>query len=499
MSSDTLLTFEGLSKAFPGVKALDDVSFSVNSGEVHALLGENGAGKSTLIKVLTGVYSRDSGRVLFNGSEFFANSARHAQDLGVSTVYQEVNLLPNLSVAENIFLGREPTRFGFVQHRVMQAEAVELLKRFRLNIDVKEKLAAYPIAIQQIVAIARAIAFDAKLLILDEPTASLDQDEVQQLFELVRELKESGMAIIFVSHFLDQVYDLCDRMTVLRNGQFIETFECESCPRQTLVEAMLGKQFEESHASNLNQNADQALPPLLEAENLNCAPLLENISLNLYAGEAVGLAGLLGAGRSELCRLLFGLDRASSGKLNYQGQPMKLRRPIDAIKQGIALCPEDRKVEGIFAEQSVRENIVIAEQVKRGVFKRISMKEQKQLAENAVRDLGIKTAGIEKNIGELSGGNQQKVILARWLITNPKLLLLDEPTRGIDVGAHAEILALIERLRSSGMSLLVCSSEIEEIVKFSQRVAIMREGKLTQVLGGSELQERGIMNAIAGA
>jgi monosaccharide-transporting ATPase len=499
MSSESLLDIKGLSKSFPGVKALDGISFSVKAGEVHALLGENGAGKSTLIKVLTGVYSRDAGQVQFNGDPFLAHNARHAQELGVSTVYQEVNLLPNMSVAENIFLGREPRRFGFIQYAVMQRDAEKLLQRFQLDIDVKQDLGSYSVAVQQMVAIARAMAFNAKLLILDEPTASLDQDEVERLFELIQELKRSGVAIIFVSHFLDQVYRICDRMTVLRNGRYIASYDCDSCPRSSLVEAMLGKQFEETAASQFSAQADAQLEAVLSAENISRSPRIEKASLVLFSGESVGLAGLLGAGRSELCRLLFGLDRVSAGSIKFEGQTLSLRRPIDAIKKGIALCPEDRKSEGIFAEQSLRENVVIAEQVRRGVFKKISKQEQRRLAESAVQDLAIATSSIEKRVGELSGGNQQKVILARWLITNPKLLLLDEPTRGIDVGAHAEVIALIERLRLAGMSLLVCSSEIEELVKFSQRVAIMREGKLTQVLSGASVQERSIMNAIAGA
>jgi galactofuranose transport system ATP-binding protein len=496
METSPLLQLKNITKVFPGVKALDDVNFRLNAGEIHALLGENGAGKSTLIKVMTGVYQRDGGEILLNGQSISPRSTQDAQDAGISTVYQEVNLLPNLSVAQNIYLGREPYRWGLINWRKMNADAKQLLKRYDLDIDVTQNLSEYSVAVQQLIAIARGVDMSAKVLILDEPTASLDSKEVESLFRILRELKTQGVGIVMVTHFLDQVYAVCDKITVLRNAKFVGEFATTELSRSQLISHMLGKELIELEHQTAHANQQQG-EPILQIKELGNNLTLFPTDFQVNKGQVVGLAGLLGSGRTELCRLIFALDKKHSGQMTFNNQPVDFNSPRDAIIAGFGLCPEDRKQDGIFDQLSIRENLIIAKQIKQGWWKKIGLKEQQQLTDQFVKDLQIVTSDIEKPIGQLSGGNQQKVILARWLAADPLLLILDEPTRGIDIGAHAEIIKLIRKLCADGMSLIVASSEIEELVAFSHKVVVLRDRQKVAELNPPEIDSQHIMKAIA--
>ncbi|MGF7174967.1 galactofuranose ABC transporter, ATP-binding protein YtfR [Azospirillum doebereinerae] len=501
--SAPLLAIRGLSKAFLGVQALDGVDFTLRHGEIHALLGENGAGKSTLIKTLTGVYRRDAGTVALEGREIAPRGVEEAQRLHIGTVYQEVNLLPNLSVAENLFLGRQPMRFGFVDRGAMRRRARAVLSGFGLSVDVTAPLGRFSVATQQIVAIARAVDMSAKALILDEPTASLDAQEVAVLFGVLRALKGRGIGIVFVTHFLDQVYAVCDRITVLRNGRLVGERRTEDLPRLDLVAMMLGRELEAAaHRIAADPAADtqagtDARPPLVRFRGFGKARSVEPFDLDIRPGEVVGLAGLLGSGRTETVRLVFGMDRADRGEAAVDGRTLRLRGPREAIRLGFGFCPEDRKKEGIVGELSVRENIVLALQARQGWLRPIPRRRQEEIADRFIRLLDIRTPDAERPIQLLSGGNQQKALLARWLATEPRLLILDEPTRGIDVGAHAEIIRLIERLCADGMALLVVSSELEEIVAYSRRVVVLRDRRHVAELRGGEVTVDRIVSAIA--
>lgn len=498
MSTPTpVLQLRGIHKKFPGVHALKGVNFTLRAGEIHALLGENGAGKSTLIKVMTGVYTRDGGDIILEGKAIHPSNTGDAQALGISTVYQEVNLLPNLSVAHNVFLGREPKRWGMIDWGTINRRASALLKEYDLNIDVTQPLSAYSIAVQQLIAIARGVDMSAKVLILDEPTASLDADEVQSLFRIMRNLKGQGIGVVFVTHFLDQVYAVCDRITVLRNAELVGEFDAATLTRPELVGHMLGKELAAlaQHKSNASETA--ATNTLLSLHGVGRAGSLEPIDLTLAQGEVVGLAGLLGSGRTELCRLVFGVDKKHSGTFTFNGQDIDLRSPRQAMNLGIGLCPEDRKHDGILGPLSIRENIMLAQQIKQGWWRFIPHAQQVAMAEHYVREMAIATSDIEKPIEQLSGGNQQKVILARWLAANPSLLILDEPTRGIDIGAHAEIIRLIRQLCAQGLSLLVASSELEELVAFSDKVVVLRDRRKVAELEGDNINPQTIMQAIA--
>lgn len=495
----SLLNLSGIEKQYPGVKALDGVDFQLREGEIHALLGENGAGKSTLVKVMTGALEGDGGSMTYLDKPLKLKSTAQAQSVGISTVYQEVNLLPNLSVAQNLYLGREPKKFGLIDWKRIYRQSREVLKRFALDIDVTQPLSSYSVAIQQLVAIARGVDMSAKVLVLDEPTASLDAGEVEQLFDVLRELKSQGIGIVFITHFLDQVYAVSDRITVLRNGGLVGEFETAGLPREELVGHMLGKELQaQAHRAPERDNR-AAGEPLLELDDVSVRGSLQPTSLTVKRGEAVGLAGLLGSGRSEVCRAVFGVDKKSSGTLKFSGRERSFRKPAEAIEAGLALCPEDRKASGIVGPLSIRENIALAVQARRGWWRPMSRAEQQELADKFIAELQIATPDADKPIEQLSGGNQQKVILARWLATNPELLVLDEPTRGVDIGAHAEILKLIKQLCGEGMSLLVTSSELEELVAFSDRVAVMRDRKKVAEIEGEEISENRIMQAIAEA
>lgn len=495
--TDPILRLAGIDKIFTGVHALSDVSMSIEPGEVHALLGENGAGKSTLIKVITGVYSLDGGDMWLDGKPFNPKSSSDAQAHGVSTVYQEVNLIPTMSVASNLFLERQPRRFGLINWKSVHNQSIDLLKRLKLDIDVEKPLGSYSIAIQQLVAIARALALRAKILILDEPTASLDSREVKILFDLMRELKSQGIAIIFVTHFLDQVYEVSDRITVLRNGEHVATHLTKELTQLDLVSLMLGKAFDKSAGMQKHTQVHNETP-YLEVEGIGKKRVLDPINLKVHTGEVLGLAGLLGSGRSETVNLIFGAMRSDQGKIKIKGSSCHIHSPRQAIRKGLGFCPEDRRHDGLVGELSVRENIILALQAKRGWLRPVSEVQQHKIADAMIKQLGIATPDSEKPAGQLSGGNQQKVILARWLAANPNLLILDEPTRGIDIGAHAEIVALIRRLcEEQGMALLVVSSELDEVVSISDRILVLRERHQAAELEGEQVNQQQIIEAIA--
>ncbi len=494
-----ILSANGVSKSFPGVKALTNVDFILKPGEVHALMGENGAGKSTLIKLLTGVYQKDEGQIFLAGKEINPVSPGQAQEMGISTVYQEVNLIPTLSVAENIFLGRQPMRFGMIDWEKTKTGAEAALQRLNLFLDVKQQLSSFSIAIQQMVAIARALDFSAKILILDEPTSSLDQNEVQQLFAVIKKLKQEGLGIIFVTHFLDQVYEITDRITVLRNGKLVGEFQTASLPKVELIAKMMGKdlvELDETATNNLAQKeTDKA--PFVEIKNLGRRGTIAPFDMNVYSGEVLGLAGLLGSGRTEIARLLFGIDKADQGEIRVNHKLINMSSAKKAIECGFGFCPEDRKTSGIIEELTVRENIILALQASKGWFRPLSRKMQQEVADNYIRALNIATPNANQKIKHLSGGNQQKAIVGRWLASHPQLLILDEPTRGIDVGAKTEIQKLILSLSKEGMSIIFISSELSEVVRCAHRVAVLRDRVKIGELTGEQIEEHIIMHTIA--
>ena len=502
-SNHNVLVMEGISKAFPGVQALDNVNFTLQKGEIHCLVGENGAGKSTLIKVLTGVDKPDSGTITLDGNEIHVKSPQHAQSLGISTVYQEINLCTNLTVAENILIGWEPHNKGGIDWAKMNIQAAEILQRLLgINIDVTRTLGSYTVAIQQMVAIARALEIaSAKILILDEPTSSLDIQETQQLFKVMRKLKDEGVGIVFITHFIGQVYEISDRITVLRNGKLVGTFDTASLPRIELIAKMIGRslaEFDEMTKIKLESSKHIESEAVLEARGLSRIGAISPFDLDLHAGEVVGLAGLLGSGRTETAGLLFGSDRPDMGSVKINGKLVKDHSPLGSIKRGVALCPEDRKAEGIVDDLTVRENIVLAIQANQGWFKHLSLQEQYEIADKYIELLKIATPSADQPVKNLSGGNQQKVILARWLATNPQVLILDEPTRGIDVGAKAEIQKLVLSLAEEGKACVFISSELEEVLRTCHRIAVLREREKVAEFSG-EVNEHIIMQAIAGS
>jgi ribose transport system ATP-binding protein len=492
---------EGIRKVFSGVVALDGVDVTVERGEVHALVGENGAGKSTLIKIMTGAYRRDGGRVLLEGREINFRSPEDAQEAGVVAVYQEVNLLTYRTVAENIFLGREPRRFGFIDWKKMNRDAGAILKRLGLDIDPRATLGSLNIALRQMVAIARGVSFGAKVVVLDEPTSSLTEHEVSILYDVIRRLKAGGVGVVYISHRFDELYTVCDRVTVLRDGKFVATRPLAGLEKIDLVCLMLGKRREElrqgatafgEHHAEKKQTA-----PLLRAENLTRGRRLDHVTVEAGRGEIVGMAGLLGSGRTETARAIFGADSVDEGKVFLEGKQLHLGAPRDAIESGLAFLTEDRKAEGIIPELSVRENLTLAALPEMSRLGVVSRARQDEAVARFMRRLGIKASSAEQKVRELSGGNQQKVLLARWLCKNPKFLLLDEPTRGIDIGAKGEIQALINELAESGLGVLMISSELEELVEGSSRVVVMRDGRCVAELRGAEISQEQIIRAMA--
>ena len=500
MEENVVLTARGISMTFPGVKALEDVDFTLRKGEIHALMGENGAGKSTLIKCLTGINDFEAGEIHIDGIDgpVRNHSTKDAQEVGISTVYQEVNLCPNLSVAENLFIGREPlTKIGTVDRRSYVKRAAMLMDDLGIAVDVTQNLENYSLAVQQMVAIARAVDMECKVLILDEPTSSLDDEEVEKLFGLMRMLKNKGVGIIFVTHFLEQVYAVCDRITVLRNGKLVGEYKVEDLPRLKLVAAMMGKDFDDLAKIKSDTAKKTSDEVVISAKGLSHTGTVKPFDLDIHKGEVVGVGGLLGSGRSELVRTIYGADKANTGTLKVKGQEVKINQPIDAMNKGMGLLPDDRKAEGIIEDMSVKDNIILALQAKNGMFKLLSPQQQNEIADKYIDILSIKTPSRDTLVKQLSGGNQQKVILARWLATDPDFLILDEPTRGIDVGTKTEIQKLVLQLAEEGKSIMFISSEISEMIRTCSRMVIMRDGaKVGEI--DDDLTEDHVMKVIAG-
>ncbi len=491
-----LLTMRHIEKRFPGVLALNNVDFTLRKGEIHALMGENGAGKSTLIKILTGVYQMDGGEVTIEGNPVSIHSPQDAQNSGISTVYQEITLCPNLTVAENMFIGREDS--VWIRQKEYEKRADEILEKLGIPTRGITQLGRCSLAIQQMVAIARAVDMKCKVLILDEPTSSLDDKEVNMLFKLMRDLKAQGVGIIFVTHFLEQVYEVSDRITVLRNGELVGEYPVEKLPQVELVTKMIGKSLDELSALGDKEHKDPEKNEVFyEAESLSSNQALP-FDFKIHKGEVNGFTGLLGSGRSESVRAIFGADKINGGTVKIKGQDVKINRPIDAMKHGIGYLAEDRKRDGIIAELSVRENIILALQVMNGFFKPISRSESEAFADEYIKVLNIKTASRETPVGSLSGGNQQKVILARWLLTHPDYLILDEPTRGIDVGTKLEIQKLVLKLAEDGVSVTFISSEVEEMLRTCSRLIVMRDRHVVGELKGDDLNQAQVMKTIAG-
>ena len=501
MKDNHVLEMRNICKSFPGVRALSGVDFNLCEGEIHALMGENGAGKSTLIKVLTGVYGKDEGEIYLKGNEGVVNihSPQDAQDLGISTVYQEITLCPNLSVAENMYIGRGKKKS--VNWKQMNQDADKILESLDVPAKGSQQLGSCSLAVQQMIAIARAVDMDCKVLILDEPTSSLDEQEVEKLFGLMRDLKARGVGIIFVTHFLEQVYEVCDKITVLRDGQLVGEYVIEDLPRVKLVATMLGKEMDdmaEIKSDDTVYHGKDADVSVFEVKDLHSTTGIKPFDFYIKKGEVNGFTGLLGSGRSESVRAIFGADRVTGGVIKKNGQEVKIRKPIDAMKQGIAYLPEDRKRDGIVGDLSVRDNIILALQVMRGFFHPISKAQAQKFAEEYIKLLEIKTASADTPIKLLSGGNQQKVILGRWLLTHPEYLILDEPTRGIDIGTKVDIQKLVLKLSSEGMSVTFISSEMDEMIRTCTRLIVMRDGKQVGQLKGDELTQSKIMSSIAG-
>ena len=497
MENDIVLSMRGICKYFPGVRALQNVDFTLRRGEIHALMGENGAGKSTLIKVITGVYPKDEGHMFVDGykDEINIRSPQDAQNHGISTVYQEITLCPNLTVAENMYIGRG--NYRTIKWKEMEKKAGALLDSLNIPARPKQQLGSCSLAVQQMVAIARAVDTDCKVLILDEPTSSLDDKEVAMLFKLMRDLKARGVGIIFVTHFLEQVYEVCDRITVLRNGELVGEYAIQNLPQVELVAKMMGKELEglsdiKAHDKPIDDGA-----VVYEASGLSSSEA-RPFDFRIARGEVNGFTGLLGSGRSESVRAIFGADRVTGGHVKVNGKDVKIAKPFDAMKQGIGYLPEDRKRDGIIADLSVRDNIILALQVMKGFFKPLSAAEKEKFADEYIKTLGIKTASADTPIKSLSGGNQQKVILARWLLTYPSYLILDEPTRGIDIGTKTEIQRLVLQLADEGVSVTFISSEIEEMLRTCSRLIVMRDRNIVGELRGSELTQGNVMRTIAG-
>jgi simple sugar transport system ATP-binding protein len=492
-----MLEMQGICKAFPGVRALHNVDFALAKGEIHALMGENGAGKSTLVKVMTGVYEKDAGSIAIQGKPIHFKSPQEAQNIGIGTVYQEITLCPNLTVAENMFIGRG--RYAFVQWRRMNERAARLLRSLGIPARPSQELSSCSLAVQQMIAIARAIDMDCKILILDEPTSSLDEDEVRKLFALMRELKSRGVGIVFITHFLDQVYEISDRITVLRNGELIGVYEAASLPQYELVSKMMGKALVEAASIKKHEPPPpDGGVPVYSATALSSDAGVRPFDFAIQKGEVNGFIGLLGSGRSESARAIFAADKVTGGEVSMNGSRARIRSPLHAMKRGIGYLPEDRKGDGIIADLSVRDNIILALQVMKGFFRPLSRKQAEEFSERFIRSLNIKTPSADTPIKALSGGNQQKVILARWLLTHPEYLILDEPTRGIDVGTKVEIQKLVLRLAEEGVSVTFISSEIEEMLRTCSRLIVMKDRQIVGELSGMNLAQSDVMHIIAG-
>ena len=499
-TSGALLDMRDINISFAGVPALRNARLSVMAGEVHALIGQNGAGKSTLIKILTGAYQRDNGSIVFDTQPADFRSPKAAREAGISTIYQEINLVGYRSIAENIFLGREPRRFGMIHWKSIHQQAQKLLDGFGLDIDVRQPVGGFSTAIQQMVALARAISSNAKLVIMDESTSSLDEREVALLFGVVRRLRDDGRAVIFVSHRLDELYALCDRVTVMRDGQTVAESKMTEMGKLDLVTTMLGRSLSALAAEDAGvkqANLAKRGAKILSASGLAAGAKVSAVSLDVHEGEAVGLAGLLGSGRTETMRLLFGADMLNAGVLKVDDNEVAMRSPQEAIKHGLAYLTEDRKTEGIVPGMSVRDNLTLVclrTLTKHGI---VNIAKQQEIVSHFIDALGIKLSSPDQPISELSGGNQQKVLLARWLAANPRVLLLDEPSRGIDIGAKADVAKIIRTLRDKGMAILLSASELEELNVVADRAVVIRDGKTVAEIDGAAMNESAIMDAIA--
>ena len=499
-----LLVMRNITKRFPGVVALSNVTFNLKQGEIHGIVGENGAGKSTLIKVLTGAESLESGEIFLSGKQIEPKSPHHAQLLGISTVYQEVNLCPHLTVAENIFIGRQPMKHGHIDWKEINRRSEEALARLNIKVDVTSTLDEYSVAIQQMVAISRALDTSARVLILDEPTSSLDKYEAANLFAVMRKLRSEGIGIIFITHFLDQIYNVTDRVTILRNGECVGTFDTSGLPRGQLVAKMIGRELQDFEswvgAQKARGETDSSVRKTFYCgKQIGRKGTIDPLDILIAKGEVMGLAGLLGSGRTETARLIFGVDKADSGKSYIEDNEVTITSPQDSIRLGMGFCPENRKSESIIADLTVRENIILALQAKKGFRQSLPRRVQEEIANRFIDLLNISTPGCEQLVKNLSGGNQQKVVVARWLATEPALLILDEPTRGIDVGAKAELQTIIVNLAKEGMAVLFISSELEEMVRCCERVTVYRDKKTIGELRKGEISEQGIMHTISGA
>ena len=495
-SNNVLVEIKDVSKHFPGVKALDHVSLSIRRGEVHALSGENGAGKSTLIKILTGVYTYDEGSIIFDGSPVAFKSTNESQKAGIGSVYQELNMIPYLSVAENIYIGDYPMGKTGIDWKELYENAQKQLDSLNIDVDAKKQLNELSTAQQQMVSIVRAVSRDCKLIILDEPTSSLDTKEVKTLFSLVRQLKEKGVAFIFVTHRMEEIYQICDRITVLKDGQFIGTYQAEDLNQYQLVTLMVGREITQQRKQTyFSPEKDQNY--VVEVRNLAKKPKVKDVSFGISRGEIVGLAGLLGSGRTEVAEMLFGSEMPDAGEILYQGILQKNISPTKAVRAGLAFCTENRRLDGIVPNMSVKNNIVLAcmKQISRLGF--VISRKRLALVNRYIEELRIKTPTPEQRIRNLSGGNQQKALLARWMATNPKLIILDEPTRGIDVGAKQEVERLVQQIASQGIGVLLISSEIPELVRNCDRVIVLREGEQVGELAGAQISEKAIMQIIA--
>ncbi len=485
-------------KQFSGVRALDCVDFSVRVGEIHALMGENGAGKSTLIKVLTGLYQKDGGHIVFDGAERNFHTPQESQQAGISTIYQEINLIPHLSVAENIFIGREPKNAFGIDWKAVRENAKQLLLDNGIDIDVDKDLAEYSTAVQQMVAITRAISQNAKLLIMDEPTSSLADDEIQVMFEKMRQLVSKGMSIIFISHKLDEVYTICDRATILKDGKLVGSYDIDKISRLEMVSKMIGRDASNVLKRSVGEYVEQeGMIPILSTRNIDNRVKLHGITIDVRPGEIVGIAGLLGAGKSEYAKVVFGCDNTYTGEMEVEGKPVRLKTPKGAIDLGFAFCSEDRKVEGIFPHMSVKENMTITALPHISKFGIVDRRKQMEIVDKYIKSIRIKAHDPDQLICNLSGGNQQKVLLGRWLSMGPRLIILDEPTRGIDVGAKAEIETLIKNFSENGISVIYISSELEELIRNCYRVVVIHDGRNTAELCGDEITEENIMKHIA--
>jgi ribose transport system ATP-binding protein len=500
MSNTTFLNMEGISKNYPGVQALKGVNFEIAKGEIHALVGENGAGKSTLMKILTGAQLPDEGQIKLQQQPVKIDTPGVAQSLGISMIHQELSLIPYLTVGQNIFLGREPGGKlpGLVDWTTLYRQAQQLLDRLNVSVDARAEVQGLSIAQQQMVEVAKALSLQAGLIAMDEPTSALSERETDVLFEVMRGLKGQGVSIIFISHRLDEVFQIADRVTVLRDGQFIGTAPVTDLDEGTVVQMMVGRQL----AATIYQRqrpVDQAPQPVvLAVRDLSEGQELKGVNLTLHRGEILGLAGLVGAGRTALAETLFGLRPAVAGTIHLEGQPVALRSPSQAIRLGLGFVPEDRKLQGLFMNMAVRENIVVSDLNEVTRWGLVSFAKANRLAGEFVAKLGIRTPGVFQKVRNLSGGNQQKVIIARWLMLKPRILILDEPTRGIDVGAKGEIHALMHQLAESGVGILMISSELPEVLGISDRILVMHEGRVVREFNRAEATQAEIMVAATG-